>query len=88
MSPIPLFPYLLGLIPILLARSWPARITAMLFGAVSLVLGAYYVGIVQGALDVLTGVNKIRPVVYLALSVALLSLVVTYYVDRKYAKRR
>jgi hypothetical protein len=79
---------LLGLIPIFLARSWPARITAMLFGAVSLVLGVVYIGIVNGPDDVLAGVNKIRPVVYLAFGVALLSLVVTYCVDRKYAKKR
>ena len=32
MNPLPLLPYLLGLVPILLARSWQARIVAIIFG--------------------------------------------------------
>jgi hypothetical protein len=80
-------PYLIGLVPILLARSWPARIVAIVFGCASIGLGAYYVWIIQNTPDVTTGVQRIGPAVIGAFCVALISLVTTYFVDKKYCRK-
>ncbi len=84
MNPLPLLPYLLGLVPILLARSRQARVVAILFGIVSIGLGVYYIWCIQHSPDVLTGVQMIAPAVIGALCVSIISLIVTFYVDRKY----
>jgi hypothetical protein len=84
MDPTPLFPYLIGLLPILLARTWQARIVALLFGVVSIGLGVYYIWCIQNSSSLLTGIQKIAPTVIGALCVSVVSLLVVYYVDKKY----
>jgi peptidoglycan/LPS O-acetylase OafA/YrhL len=84
MDPTPLLPYLIGLIPIFLARSWQARMVAVLFGVVSLGLGVYYIWSIHHSPDVLSGIQMIGPAVVGALCVSAISLVVTYFVDKKY----
>ena len=81
------FPYLVGLVPIFLARTWPARVVAILFGLVSIGLGGYYMQILNDDSDVLTGVQRVRFPIVGALSTALISLLVTYFVDKAYGKK-
>ena len=81
------FPYLDGLVPIFLARTWPARVVAILFGLVSIGLGGYYMQILNDDSDVLTGVQRVRFPIVGALSTALISLLVTYFVDKAYGKK-
>jgi len=45
------WPYMIGFVPILFARSWPARVVAILFGLVSVGLGVYYVWSIQHGAD-------------------------------------
>ena len=84
MDPTPLLPYLVGLIPIFLARSWQARIVAVSFGVVSIGLGVYYIWCIQHSQSILNGVQMIVPAVIGALCVSAISLVVTYCVDKKH----
>lgn len=81
------WPYLVGLIPILLARTWAARIVALLFGAVSIGLGFRHVWAINNSPDVTTGVERVAPAVIGALSVAVISVVVTYFVDKRYGTK-
>ncbi len=81
------WPYVIGLVPILLARSWPARAVAITFGFISIGLGAYYVSTIQTSPDVLTGVRQIAPVIIGALVIALISVLATYFVDKRYARK-
>ena len=78
------WPYLIGLVPILLARTWHARLVAAVFGALSIGCGIFYVWTIQHSPDVLSGVQSIRVPVISALVIALVSVVVTYFVDRKH----
>ena len=78
-----IWPYLIGLVQILLARTWRARLVAVGFGALSIGCGIYYVWIVQHSPDVLSGVQSIRVPVISALAIALVSVVATYFVDRR-----
>lgn len=87
MDPTPLLPYLVGLIPVLIARSWQARIVAISFGAASIGLGVLYVWRVQHSEDGLSGVKMIAPAVVASLCLSIVSLFVTYCVDRKYIKK-
>jgi hypothetical protein len=87
MDPTPLLPYLVGLIPILIARSWQARVVAISFGAASIGLGVLYVWRVQHSADILTGVKMIAPVVVASLCLSVVSVLVTYCVDRKYIRK-
>ena len=84
MDPTPLLPYLLGMVPILLARSWQARIVAISFGIVSISLGVYDIWCIQHSPDVLTSVQMIKPAVIGALCVSAVSTVAIFYVDKKY----
>ena len=84
MDPTGLLPYLIGLIPILLARSWQARGVASLFGLISIGLGCYYIWCIQNSPSVLAGVQWIAPGVIAALCNSVVSLLVTYHVDKKY----
>jgi ABC-type anion transport system duplicated permease subunit len=77
------FPYLVGLIPIVLARSWAARIVALSFGAVSIGLGIRHVWAINNIPDQITGVDKVGSAVIGALCVAVVSVVVTYFVDKR-----
>ena len=81
------WPYLIGLVPIFLARSWPARAVAIIFGLISIGLGAYYVSTIQTSPDALTGVQQIAPIVIGALVIAFVSLLATYFVDKRYARK-
>ena len=53
-----LWPYLVGLIPILLARSWPARIVALVFGLISVGLRVRHVWSINNSPDVITTVSS------------------------------
>jgi hypothetical protein len=79
------WPFLVGLVPILLAQSWPARIFAILFGGASIGLAGYYVWCIQDSPDVSTGVQRVGPALIGGLGVAAVSLLVTYFVDKKYS---
>ncbi|HEY3863319.1 MAG TPA: hypothetical protein VGO59_15680 [Verrucomicrobiae bacterium] len=87
MDPTPLLPYLVGLIPILIARSWQARIVAILFGAASIGLGVLYIWRLQHSPDSLAEVKMIAPVVIDSMCLSVVSLFVTFYVDKKYIKK-
>ena len=78
------WPYLIGLVPILLARSWRARIVAGAFGALSIGCGIYYVWTLQHSPDVLTTTQNVRVPVISALAIALVSVVVTYFADKRH----
>lgn len=84
MDPTPLFPYLLGLIPILLARSWQARVVACAFGVLSIGLGVYYVWCVQNSPTELEGVKMIAFPLIGAFCITAISVVATYFVDKKF----
>jgi NhaP-type Na+/H+ or K+/H+ antiporter len=74
------WPYLIGLAPILFARSWQARIVAILFGLVSIGLGIYYIWSLQHNADIgraFIGAFVVAPV----------SAVATYFVDKKYGRK-
>jgi hypothetical protein len=78
----PFLPCVVGLVPVLLARSWPARLAAGVFGVISLAFGAYLVwGICH------TPFQRLGVPVIGGLSTALLSAVVTYVLDRRYVRK-
>jgi disulfide bond formation protein DsbB len=81
------WPYLVGLIPILLARSWPARIVALFFGLISVGLGVRHVWSINNSPDVITTVQGAGPAVIGGLVVAVISVVATYFVDKKYGTK-
>jgi hypothetical protein len=83
MDPTPLLPYFIGLVPILFARSWRARIVAILFGLVSMGFGAYYVWSIQHSANVSSTVQQAGRSVIGALSNAIVSAIVTYLLDKK-----
>jgi len=87
MNPLPLLPYLVGLVPILFARSWPARVVAILFGLVSVGFGVYFVWCIHYGADGDAGFQQVGRAVIGALSIAVVSTIVTYLVDKKYAKK-
>ena len=64
------WPYLVGLVPILFARSWPARVVAILFGLVSIGFGVYYVWSIHNGADITTGVQQAGRAIIGALSIA------------------
>jgi hypothetical protein len=84
MNPLPLLPYLVGLVPIFFARSWPARVVAILFGLVSVGFGIYYIWSIHNGTDVSTGVQQAGRAVIGALSIAVVSVIATYFVDKKF----
>ena len=75
-------PYVVGLVPVLLARTWPARLVAGVFGFISLAFGAYLVWGIDHAPFKRMGVPIIG-----GLSTALVSAVVTYVLDRRYVRK-
>jgi hypothetical protein len=76
--------YLIGLFPIVLARTWRARIVALLFSGISISCLLHYVFDVQHSPDVSSAIQSIRLPVIGALMIAIISVVVIYLVDRKY----
>ena len=84
MDPTPLLPYFIGLVPIFFARSWPARIVAILFGLGSIGFGVYYIWSIHNGADVSTGVQQAGRAVIGALGIAIVSAIVTYFVDKKF----
>lgn len=78
------WPYLVGLVPILFARSWPARVVAILFGLVSIGFGVYYVWSIHNGADVSTGVQQAGRAIIGALSIAVVSAIVTYFIDKNF----
>jgi ABC-type uncharacterized transport system permease subunit len=84
----PLFwPYLIGLVPLLFARTWSARIVAILFGLVSVGIGVYYVWSIHDGADVSTDVQKAGHAVIGALIIAVVSAIVTYLADKKFCRK-
>lgn len=81
------WPYLVGLIPILLARCWPARIVALFFGFISVGLGVRHVWSINNSPDVITAVQGVSLAVIGALVIAVISTVVTFFVDKKYGNK-
>jgi hypothetical protein len=77
----PLFPFLAGLIPILLARSERARGIASGFGLLNIALGGYYVWCIKHSTPLKFGGFTFAIVA--SLSITLVSLVVTYIADKK-----
>src|SRR6185436_19852878 len=72
-------PHLMGLVPIVLARTWPGRMLAITFGLVSLGLGIYFFWTVNH-----DPFPRIDTAIIGGLSTALISAVVTYIADKKY----
>ncbi|HZM05901.1 MAG TPA: hypothetical protein VFC44_23105 [Candidatus Saccharimonadales bacterium] len=81
------WPFLLGLVPILLARSWRARIVAILFGCGSVGLGVYYVWSIQHSPNQISGVARVGPALIGGLIVAAISALATYFVDKKHGPK-
>ncbi len=81
------WPYLIGFVPIVLARSRSARAVAILFGLVSVGFGVYYVWSIHNGAEDSTGVQQAGRAVIGALSIAVVSTVVTYLVDKKYGRK-
>jgi len=88
----PIFmPYLLGFAPVLLARRWPARIVAILFGLFSIGFYCYFASSLPAILHALSPLHGshlsywqcivLSP--FTPLSIALVSAVVTYLVDKR-----
>ena len=61
------------------------RIVAILFGCGSVAFGIYYVWGIQNSPDVSTTVQRVGPALIGGLSIAAVSLVVTFFVDKKYS---
>lgn len=76
------WPYLIGLVPILLARSWRARFVAIGFGIVSIGLGVYYVSLLHQGSDVVTETTSVAVPVKTALGIAFASVLCVYFADR------
>ena len=80
-----LSPYLVGLVPIVLARTWQARVPAIGFGLVSLGFGSYFI--------YATSQTPITPFAHVSipviggLSTALISILVTFMIDRKHSAK-
>ncbi|HEX4121179.1 MAG TPA: hypothetical protein VH619_11220 [Verrucomicrobiae bacterium] len=87
MDPTPLLPYLAGLIPVCLARTWQARSVAIVFGLVSIGLGMHYIECIHRGQPVLATVQSVKPVVIGALGNVVLAVVATYLVDKKYGRK-
>ncbi len=81
------WPYLLGLVPILLARTWRARRVAILFGLVSIALGILYISRNSMGSDTQDGLRCIGLPIAGALLTALTSVIVTYGLDKKHGTK-
>jgi hypothetical protein len=81
------FPYLVGLIPIFLARTWFARWVAICFGCISLGLAYYMVWAIQTVHDNVQQTPHMNRAVLSALATAAVSLFLTYFVDRTTQRR-
>jgi hypothetical protein len=79
-----IWPYLIGLLPIFLARTWRARWVAICFGCVSIACGVMYAWIIHHSSGAQSEVQNIRSAAIGALSIALVSAVVTYLVDKNH----
>ena len=75
--------YALGLVPILLARTWRARRVAFLFGLASIGFGAWYISGNSSGSSAQDGIRRIGLPIIGALFTALTSVIVTYGLDRK-----
>ena len=80
-------PYLVGLLPIFIARSRQARIVAILFGAASIGLAVLSVWVGNHASDSLNDIKMAAPIIICSLCLSVVSLFVTYYVDKKYIQK-
>ncbi len=77
------WPFLIGLVPIVLARTWRGRRMAILLGAIC--VGFWFHGLCVNAES--PAPNPLRGLVipvFGALSTALISVIVTYRLDRKH----
>jgi len=81
------WPYLVGLIPIFLARTWLARCVAICFGCISLGLAYYMVWVIQNVHDNVQQTPHLNRAVLSALATALVSVLLTYFVDRRVEQR-
>ena len=77
------WPYLIGLFPIFLARTWRARIVALMFGGISIACGIYQVWSIHSSPDVAGEVQGVALSQIVGLSIAIISAVATYLVDKK-----
>ena len=82
-----LLPFLIGVIPIFLARTWPARFVAIGFAIGSVALFAYMGWAINNLSDVSERLHHSGIAVVTAFAVAIVSLVATYIVDRKYGTK-
>ena len=81
------WPFLMGLVPVLLARTWRARRVAILFGMVSLACAAWYITENRMASGTQDGLRRIGLPAIGALITALTSLILTYVLDTKHGTR-
>ena len=81
MDPTPLLPFLAGLIPIFLARSERARGIASGFGLLNIALGGYYLWCVKHSTHL--DFSGFTLAIVGSLSIAFVSLIVTYVADKK-----
>jgi multisubunit Na+/H+ antiporter MnhB subunit len=81
------WPFLVGFIPIFLARSGRARIVAALFGLASVGLGFYFVWGIHNSPDGSLGVERVGKASIGGLIVAVVSSLATYFVDRRQGRK-
>lgn len=81
------WPYLIGWVPIFLARTSRARVVAIFFGLVSLGLAGYHIWSIQKIPDVAGSVQQVGYAVIVGLSIAAISTVVTYFVDKRHDRK-
>ncbi len=83
MNSIVFWPCVIGLVPVLLARTWPARRVAILFGAVCIGLGLYQLR-VNHEYPPPSELRRFVIPVFGTLITAFVSVIVTYRLDRKH----
>jgi len=81
------WPFLIGLAPILLARTSRARRAAILFGSASIGFGIYFALSNTRGADMSEGFRRIGLPIIGALSIALVSVIVTYRLDKKHGTK-
>jgi peptidoglycan/LPS O-acetylase OafA/YrhL len=76
-------PFLIGLVPIILARTWRARRVAILFGLGSVGLWLYFILIHKVDVGAFEGFWRFVLPIFGALIIAIISAFVTYRIDKK-----
>jgi hypothetical protein len=79
-----IWPFLVGVVPVLLARTGRARRVAILFGLLSMALGVLYMSGNGKGSGTQHGLRRIGLPIIGALLVALISVILTYALDRKH----